>query len=100
MIQPIKRSEIKEAKCSSLPEEVIQSVNDMIVKNWNGSQAKFKQKDLIEQIMSKGNMKITRESLFSEYLLDFEDAFRREGWKIVYDGPGYNETYDAFFIFS
>lgn len=31
--------------------------------------------------------------------LNFEEAFRKNGWDVAYDGPGFNESYDAYFQF-
>ena len=31
--------------------------------------------------------------------LDFEPEYREAGWKVTYDGPGYNEDYEATYTF-
>lgn len=32
--------------------------------------------------------------------VDFEDLYRKQGWKVVYDKPAYCETYKAYFVLS
>jgi hypothetical protein len=32
--------------------------------------------------------------------LNFESMYREQGWKVEYDKPGYNETYEAFWVFK
>ena len=31
---------------------------------------------------------------------DFEPIYEKAGWKVSYDGPGYNESYDGYYIFK
>ena len=41
-----------------------------------------------------------RQELFDNHYLDIEPAYRNAGWKVEFDKPGYNETYDSYFVFS
>jgi hypothetical protein len=43
---------------------------------------------------------VERGEIFHRGWLDVEDAYRAEGWTVVYDKPGYNESYAASFTFS
>ncbi|MDG1949717.1 MAG: hypothetical protein P8J32_02740 [bacterium] len=43
---------------------------------------------------------MTRRKVFDEKRLDIEPAFEKDGWKVVYDKPGYNESGNAYFVFS
>lgn len=43
---------------------------------------------------------IDRETIFRRGYLNVEEAYREQGWSVVYDKPGYNETYDASFEFK
>lgn len=109
MVEPIKPEEINEAKAKTIPSEVIESFNHMIAKNWNGSQSRFKQDDVVENIVSRMNknnvlsqheIDVLKISLFSNHNLDVEDLYRAQGWKVEYDKPAYCETYPATFTFS
>lgn len=42
---------------------------------------------------------LSRQEIFDNRLLDVEDVFRSQGWKVEYDKPGYNESYPATFTF-
>ena len=98
-MKPIKPSEVQDQKNTSIPESIISSVNELIVKYWNGREAKFKQDELLERVMEK-DQTLTRDQIFNTHLFDFESLFRSEGWVVTYDSPGYNETYPATFSFK
>lgn len=105
-IKPITPEEINEKKLEMLPDEVIESFNEMIATNWNGTSSRFKQKDAVALILGKMNAeravdgKVDSQFLFDNHYLDVEDLYRKQGWKVYYDKPAYNETYDAIFEFS
>ena len=85
-----------------IPERVFDAFNELIAKHWNGRTAKFKQDDVVELILRKyGRSKsVTRNSIYANHWLDVEPIYREAGWKVIYDRPGYNETYSATFEFS
>ena len=43
---------------------------------------------------------ITSKTIYDNNWLDIEDIFREAGWKVTYDKPAYNESYDAYFKFE
>jgi hypothetical protein len=45
-------------------------------------------------------MGMERAEVFSKHYLDFEDVYRKQGWKVYFDRPGFNESYTATFTFS
>lgn len=51
-------------------------------------------------ILSKFDHRIDRQEIFDNCWLDVEDIFEEVGWKVVYDKPGYNESYPANFEFT
>ena len=73
--------------------------NPDIVKNWDGHEAIIKQDVVIREIELK-LIKCNRQQIFDNNWLDIEPLFRKEGWSVFYDKPGYNETYTAFWNFS
>lgn len=102
-VKPITPDEILDAKEASIPDEMFEAINELIVKNWNGSESRFRQNDIIELFLSKigeNNIQANREKIFDNHWLDFEDIYRKLGWKIYYDKPAYNEDYPATFEFS
>ena len=105
-MKPITPDEVVSAKRDSLPQEVLEAFNEMIASSWNGSYSHFKTKEVVAVILEKMNYgKITQpiiksDELFENHWLDVEDIYRKAGWKVVYDNPAYNETYDATYKFS
>lgn len=85
-----------------IPEKVFEAFNELIATHWNGRTARFRQDDVVRLILKKyGRSKtVTRPSIFANHWLDVEPIYREAGWKVVYDSPAYNETYDATFEFS
>lgn len=97
MTEPIKPSEVTRALVD-VPDFVIESFNELIQEEWNGSASKFTQDEVIEKIVSRGN--ITRYEIFEKGYLNVENFYRGAGWKVFYDKPAYSETYKAIFKFS
>jgi hypothetical protein len=97
-IRPVLPSEVQEVKNSAIPPEIVEIVNQLIVQNWDGSSATFKQEEVVK--LAEIVLNSERSKLFTHRWLDFEDLFRRVGWEVDYDKPGYNETYDATFTFT
>jgi hypothetical protein len=98
MVKPISPSEATALKKSALPDVVINCWNNMIAKNWNGYSSTVYQNDAAQLICTA--MDCTREVVFSNNWLGVEDIYRAEGWKVHYDKPGFNESYEAKFEFS
>ena len=56
---------------------------------------------IIEGLESKQKISLqTRELVYPSRDSDIEDIFREAGWKVTYDKPAYNESYDAYFKFE
>ncbi len=103
MVKPIKPSEVKKKEIE-IPDAVIEAVNEMIQEKWNGKEATIFQDDIIDRIIfinkTLNKTLLNRDTIFDKNYLDFEDIFRKAGWKVEYDKPGYNEDYKAYFVFS
>ncbi len=66
-------------------------------KQMSGGRAIVNQNQVIEEICERG--KIARGDVFDNSFLDVEDVYRKAGWKVRYDKPGYNEDYEPYFEF-
>lgn len=109
-IQPIKPSEIEGVKQSTIPEAMIKAVNSLIVKNWSANkESRILQKNIVEEYLdnlaiqehpAEINRQVERDKVFEYHWLDIEDMYKKAGWKVKYDKPGFNESYEAFFIFE
>lgn len=81
-----------------IPREVFAAVNKLLVERLSGDRASILQRDIVAEI-EKLNPEFTEGKLVDNHWLDFEDAYRDAGWNVVYDKPGYNESYPASFEF-
>ncbi len=98
---PIKPNEVASVKAAKvIPELVFEAFNLCIARNWKGSSATVLQSDVVKEIVSRLPEGRTKQEIFDNNWLDVEDAYREAGWKVVYDKPGFNESYEANFIFS
>ncbi len=94
---PITPAEAKAAKKVQIPKEVFDAFNTCITKYLSDGVSEFTQKEVISVILSLG---LNREDIFTNKWLEVEDLYREVGWKVVYDRPGFNESYDATFCFT
>lgn len=92
-------SEVAEAKKQAIPDFVFDIVNEFIAKEWNGSRAVVIQQDIVDEIerrvqkrWKETGQSVTRKEIFDRRWLDFEEAYRAEGWRVEYDKPAYDET--------
>ena len=95
----ISPKDITAHKQNSIPEFVFDAFNKLIAADFSGSVATVKQNAVIEQILAS-QIDIDRQTIFSNRWLDIEDVYEQAGWKVVYDKPGYNETYEAYWMFK
>jgi hypothetical protein len=101
MIKPISPKDVVTAKQESMPDNVIEAFNELIAEKWNGSSSTVKQADAVERIIKKfGWDKEQEDELWDDNWLDVEPIFRKAGWKVEYDKPGFNESYPATYTFK
>jgi len=113
--KPITPKEAMTSKANSIPPEVFDAFNELLEAR-SGPTAPIRvyitQNEVVEIIIRKillnaphdaggqSAAEAVRAKIFSEHWLDVEDAYRKAGWTVRYDKPGYNESYDANFTFS
>lgn len=100
-MKPISPDEI----IPSIPEFVIEAVNILLKEKYKHATGKavLIQDEVVEAILSaaeKNGHDLPRQVLFSTGWLDFEHLYEQNGWEVVYDKPGYCETYDANYTFT
>lgn len=99
VVDPILPSQIALGKKKYIPGEVIECVNTLVSKHWNGSKANFSKDEIIEAI-SKATALSRREILDLKYL-DFEEIYRAVGWKAEYIQGTVDDDRDlSYFSFS
>jgi len=98
-VQPITPQEVVDKKLESIPDAVIRAFNGLIAKKFNGSSATIKQNEAINAILTEDE-RIGRQEIFDNHWLYIEDIYRKIGWIVEFDKPGYNESYEAYFVFK
>ena len=98
IIKPLSPNDVQEEFNKTIPQFIIEAVNKLIVKNWNGDESVVKQNEILDLVCH--NEGPSRQEVFGNHWLDVEDLYRKAGWSVEYDKPAYNETYDAYFKFK
>ena len=89
--------EVIAQKERDFPPEVINAFNKLIAKHWHGGESVF----TLAVARSAVAFALQQAGIpFEVCYLDVEDIYRKKGWKVVYDKPGYNESYEPFFRFT
>jgi hypothetical protein len=103
-VKPIKPEEIVDKKFETIPAAIIQATNELIAKKWNGHSSVIKKEELLERYFELSGMRNDRDNrdkLYANHSLDIEDVYRREGWKVEYDAPGFRDSdYEPYFTFT
>jgi hypothetical protein len=98
-VKPITPNEIVDNLENTIPSVVIQAVNNLLTKEYKGDRVVILQDEIISEIIRLDNS-FTSRQIFDNKMLDFEELYRKNGWSVEYDKPGYNENYKANFIFK
>lgn len=98
MTKPITPNECVAIKEKSLPDAVIVAFNRAIAEKWDGRISIIRQEFVALQIADALGIPVS--DVISRGYLDVEPIYRKAGWKVKYDKPGYNESYPATFEFS
>ncbi len=105
-IKPITPQQAKSNRVAVLPSAVLEAFNELITENLDGKSATIGQNEAIALIQKKltltdgGIYHLSAQEICDKGWLNIEDVYREAGWKVAYDKPGYNETYEATFKFT
>lgn len=99
MTKPITFDEASAQRMEDIPDAVVEVFNILIKENLRGSMAVVLQRDAVSRILAAVPT-VERGEIFDRGWLDVEPLFRQAGWGVVFDKPGYNETYEASFKFT
>ena len=102
-VVPISPAEAEKAHRGTIPDSIIDAFNKLIVKHYKPilKEAVVKQDEVLDMVCGDPDCgRLTRTEVFDNNWLDVEDIYREQGWHVTYDKPAYNETYDAYFVFS
>lgn len=97
-VEPISPQEVVAIKALNIPNEVLDVFNKEIAAKWNGHSCTLLESDVAQKIASA--LSITVSQVYELKYLNVEPIYRKKGWKVEYDKPGYCETYPATYTFS
>lgn len=82
----------------ALPDAVVETFNELLAKQFNGTSATIKHKDLLSALCAKGvDTKIVSEQ---NWLFQTKQLYQDCGWKVKYDSPGWDDNFDSYFQFT
>ena len=96
MTKPIRPEDVVTHKQVGIPPGVFSVFNDLIAENYKNGRAQILQGSVVERLVGVG---FVRDEIFRRGWLDVEAIYREAGWFVDYDKPGYNETYEPFWVF-
>lgn len=102
-ITPSEAKALSDSKKMEFPEFVIESFNELIVADLKNGKAKVSQKAVVERIKSnaaKQDIILDNADIYAHKYLNIEAFYESAGWKVDYDKPAYNESYDPSFYFE
>ncbi len=98
MSKPFSPKDAEKSKAHGFPPQIIEAFNELLSEKVSNGYAEINQNEAIERIQKK--MDISREDIFAHNYLDVEPLYRKNGWKVEFDKPGYDENYIAYFKFT
>lgn len=84
-----------------IPDFVFRAFNSLLVEKYRPEETIITQNEAIARILAYApDEDLNRHIIFEKHWLDIEDSYRKNGWDVEYDKPGYNENYQASFKFK
>lgn len=101
IIKPITPNEALDQHEREIDPVLIKVINEFLKKGMSTerSSVTIRQDNILSTYFKEGGT-LSSETLFKDKHFDFEGIYRKAGWKVVYDKPAYNETYEPTFTFS
>ena len=81
-VKPIKPTEILNKKIATIPSVIIQIVNELLVKNWDGHSSVIRMDELFDKYFKRTGLpddRANRDTVHDNNWLHFESAYRNEG---------------------
>ena len=96
---PIGPDDIGDVQIAMLPPFVFEAFNIAIAANYRNGCSNVMQSDVVDMLV-KHAPRESRQHVLDSGWMEVEAAYRKVGWKVDYDKPGYNESYGANFTFT
>ena len=98
-IEPISFSQLQESVLETIPDEVIDSINYLIKKNYNS----YKQESevIIDEIVNTYLGPLDDCSLRDQlFRWDIEGLYGKYGWDVSFHSPERGERFNSYYLFS
>lgn len=99
-VKPMSPTEIKQKAIESIPDEMIQAVNELLIENASRGTITIKLKDIEARFRKLSNGKYNSIDIYDKGWMDFESAFRQAGWKVSYESPARDENFESYYRFQ
>ena len=96
MTKPFTPEEAAKSHESVIPKEVFEVFNKLLATRFSGTEVVTIKMDEVAPLICE-KLKVTRNQLANNGWLDIEPFYRKAGWDVEYDKPGFNETYYTSF---
>ena len=97
---PISPDDISDNKEKYIHQTIIKTVNKILKERYNlGSTVDIKISEISKPFF-EAHPEIDEDKAWKAKMFDIEDAYRKFGWKVSYDRPGWDESYEGFYKFS
>ena len=96
-VKPITPADAAGQKQKSFPDAVFVAFNEIIATSFVDGCADFTVAEVVKLMVSKG---LSEKDISDRHWLDVEAVYEKAGWHVVYDRPGFNESYEANFAFT
>lgn len=96
-IKPITPEEVAELQKIPIPPEVIKTFNRLLGEKAVRGHATLYMAEIQQSLSNEG---VDYGKIFRNGWDELENMYRKAGWSVRYDRPGYNESYKSFYVFK
>jgi hypothetical protein len=100
MVAPISPNEVEQMPEKAFPDFVLEAFNDVIQRNYRNGRAHFAFDEVVKEIVKRSPKRLTKDQVYAKNYLDVEQVYRKQGWRVESDSPGFNESGTSTFTFS
>jgi hypothetical protein len=98
MTAPLSPDDVAAAKLATIPDAVIAVFNRLIAESMGADGRATVTLEAAKEAVAAAGVDV-REA-FARGWFDIEPVYRAAGWGVVFDKPGFNESYEAFYVFA
>lgn len=99
MAGPMHPDDAAKRKADLIPQEVFDTYDALIAQDISHGSATVYLSDLVDALIARG-LAASFDDAQKKGYLDVEDVYRRNGWGVRFEKPGYNEGGRQHFVFT